>query len=230
MRARVFELAEALFQSIRMQLSVERYQAIDVGRGANLDTIDVPLNNRPWLVQQFGEIRHLEGEDQKLRALERIVHWTDPGPGGFYDDLGNPAREPHLVRGPGFAEDPTFQRSTYTGFGYRPEWRRSWCTHAEVSYGRSLEMSYDRLDPHASYLLRVVYAGNDFQTRLRLTANDSWEIHADRLREDPVRPVEFAIPAEATKQGSLHLKWSRLPGLGGSGRGCSVAEVWLIRK
>jgi hypothetical protein len=39
LRARVFELAEALYQSIRMQLSVDRYKAIAVGRGANLDTI-----------------------------------------------------------------------------------------------------------------------------------------------------------------------------------------------
>ena len=45
-RARTFELAEALFQSIRMQLSVVRYQAIAVGRGANLDAIDYGLNNR----------------------------------------------------------------------------------------------------------------------------------------------------------------------------------------
>src|SRR6185295_10485517 len=37
-RARIFELAEALFQSIRMQLSVSRYKAISVDRGANLDT------------------------------------------------------------------------------------------------------------------------------------------------------------------------------------------------
>ena len=49
LRARVFELAEALFQSIRMQLSVPRYKAIDVGRGATLDTIDQVLNNRLWL-------------------------------------------------------------------------------------------------------------------------------------------------------------------------------------
>ena len=48
-RARVFELAEALFQSIRMQLSVPRYKAIVVDRGATLDTVDVPLNNRLWL-------------------------------------------------------------------------------------------------------------------------------------------------------------------------------------
>ena len=45
-RGRVFEMAEALFQSIRMHLSVERYKAISVGRGANLDTIDHPLNSR----------------------------------------------------------------------------------------------------------------------------------------------------------------------------------------
>jgi hypothetical protein len=38
LRSRVFELGEALFQSIRMQLSVEKYQAIAVGRGANLNT------------------------------------------------------------------------------------------------------------------------------------------------------------------------------------------------
>ena len=46
LRARIFALAEALFQSIRMQLSVPRYKAISVGRGATLDTVDVPLNNR----------------------------------------------------------------------------------------------------------------------------------------------------------------------------------------
>jgi len=40
-----------------MQLSVERYKAISVGRGANLDTIDAPLNNRLWLKAQFQEIR-----------------------------------------------------------------------------------------------------------------------------------------------------------------------------
>ena len=43
LRARVFELAEALFQSIHMQLSVSRYQAIGLGRGANLDSIDFAL-------------------------------------------------------------------------------------------------------------------------------------------------------------------------------------------
>ena len=62
LRARVFELAEALFQSIHMQLSVPRYKAIDVGRGATLDTIDQVLNNRPWLKGRFAAIRTLGTE------------------------------------------------------------------------------------------------------------------------------------------------------------------------
>src|SRR5262249_17678019 len=83
-RARVFDLAEALYQSIRMQLSVERSQAISAGRGANLDTIALPLNNRLWLKQRFADLRKLTDEAARLQALDDIVGWTNPGPGGFY--------------------------------------------------------------------------------------------------------------------------------------------------
>ena len=79
LRARTFELAEALFQSIRMQLSVPRYQAIAVGRGANLDLIDHPLNNGPWLRAQFSEIRAMGSESDRLNAIDSIVNWTNPG-------------------------------------------------------------------------------------------------------------------------------------------------------
>ncbi|MGH9665385.1 MAG: hypothetical protein ACRD9L_13260, partial [Bryobacteraceae bacterium] len=88
-RARVFELAEALFQSIRMQLSVPLYKAEAPERGANLDMIDMPLNNRVWLLARFAEIRKMTDERQRLAALDEIVNWTNPGPGGFYDNLGS---------------------------------------------------------------------------------------------------------------------------------------------
>src|SRR5207247_3442514 len=58
-RARIFELAEALYRSIGMQLSVPLYKAKAVDRGANLDNIDVPLNDRLWLEEQFSAIREL---------------------------------------------------------------------------------------------------------------------------------------------------------------------------
>ena len=73
LRARAFELAEALFQSIRMQLSVKKYQAIRTNRGANLDEIDKPLNHRTDLKNRFNEIRKLSSEKDRLKAIADIV-------------------------------------------------------------------------------------------------------------------------------------------------------------
>jgi hypothetical protein len=229
-RARVFELAEALFQSIRMQLSVERYQAIDIGRGANLDTIDLPLNNTPWLRHRFAEIRSLPEEADRLRAIDGILHWTDPGAGGCYDDLGNPTRQPHLVKGPGFADDPDFRRSALTGFSYPPHGRLSWRRHAESLYEAPLIMRYEDLDPAALYRLRVLYAGDAARWKIRLVAGEGTEVHPFIEKPRPLQPLEFDLPPEATATGELTLTWQREPGLGGNGRGCQVAEVWLMRR
>ena len=233
-RARVHELAEALYQSIRAQLSVVRYKAIAVGRGANLDAIDVPLNNRPWLTYKFGEIRKLATEADQLKAIDEIVNWTNPGPGGFYDDLGNLTQQPHLVRGLGSDKDPDFLESSLVGVagggrGQQVPWRYSWKNHAESMFDVPLEMRYSDLDPSAQYKVRVVYAGES-QRPIRLTADDKYEIHPLLKREFPPKPLEFDISAEATKDGQLSLKWYREPGLGDAGRGCQVSEVWLIKK
>jgi hypothetical protein len=139
-RQRVYTLAEALFQSIRQQLSVERYGAIAVGRGATLDSFETPLNNRGWLLARFAEAAALPGEAERLAAIARIVHWTDPGAGGFYDDLGSPSQQPHLVKGLSYEEDPQRLKSTLTGFGYAPDWRLSWMTHAESLWDTPLKM------------------------------------------------------------------------------------------
>jgi hypothetical protein len=238
-RARVFELAEALYQSIRMQLSVERYKAISVGRGANLDSIDVPLNNRPWLKAQFVEIRKLDSEAARVARLDEIVNWTNPGPGGFYDDLGNAAHQPHLVfepaqqvleprlpskpRPPGYAADPEFRNVPLAHFEERPTARRSWLDQALALFDAPLTMHYQGLDARAQYKLKVVYGGGP----IRLVANDNIEIHAGLTKT--YQPIEFDIPPAATAGGKLTLTWTRSPGGGGSGRGCQVAEVSLMR-
>jgi len=220
LRARIFELAEALFQSIRMQLSVARYKAISVDRGANLDTIDAPLNNRLWLAQRFHELRKLSTESERLAGIVKIVNWADPGPGGFYDDLGDIRRQPHLVRGEG----------TLVGFGPSGTRRRSWWDHAEALYDAPLHMHYAGLDSHAEYKIRVVYAGDSPRRKIQLVAGGRWQVHPYIEKRAPVAPVEFSIPHEATERGELDLTWSGEPGLGGNGRGCQVSEVWLIKK
>ena len=219
-RARIFELAEALFQSIRMQLSVPRYKAISVDRGANLDTVDAPLNNRLWLAQRFKELREASDESARLAGIQEILHWTDPGPGGFYDDLGDVMRQPHLVRGAG----------TIMGFGPAGTRRRSWWDQAEALYDAPLRMHYSGLDTTAGYKIRVVYAGENPRRKMRLVAGGKWEIHALIEKSSPLRPLEFDIPHDASENGELDLAWWGEPGLGGSGRGCQVSEVWLIKK
>jgi len=230
-RQRVYVLAEALFQSIRQQLSVERYRAIAVGRGATLDSFETPLNNRGWLVARFAEASALPSEAERLAAIDRIVHWTDPGVGGFYDDLGNPSQQPHLVKGLPYEEDPQRFKSTLTGFGYAADWRLSWMTHAESLWDTPLQMRYSGLDRTARYRVRVVYAGDVFNTNgIRLVANDTYEIHPLMKKESPIKPMEFDVPVEATRGGELTLTFTGPPGIGSSGRGNQIAEVWLLRK
>jgi len=243
LRARVFELGEALFQSIRMQLSVEKYQAIAVGRGANLNTIDFPLNNRIWLKQQFSEIRKPMTERERAERLDEIVNRQNPGPGGFYDDLGNLMQQPHLVRGPGFEKDPSLLESSVVsivsqsdgatgdfaliGMGMQPAGPVSWWDLAESYYDTPLRMRYTGLDQSAQYKVRVVYAG-DMQRDMRLVADEKFEVHP--LLKKEKRPLEFDIPPAATADGELNLSWFQAPGSRGAGRGCQVAEIWLIKK
>src|SRR5690606_33973640 len=68
-RKRVFELADDLFKSIQMQTSVARYGAISVDRGATLDMVDVPLNNRVWLEARFASLRDETDEAKRLAGL-----------------------------------------------------------------------------------------------------------------------------------------------------------------
>ncbi len=73
-RARTFELAEALYQSIRMQLSVKKYKAIRPRRGANLDQIDKPLNKREDMKKDFSRIQSLSKEKQRLSAIANLLN------------------------------------------------------------------------------------------------------------------------------------------------------------
>ncbi len=229
-RARVFELAEALFQSIHMQLSVERYKAIAIDRGANLDAIDFALNNRVWLENRFHEIRAMASEPERLAKIGEILNWTDPGPGGFYDALGFVNQRPHLVLGESYAQDPDFLKSPLISFGVSPQrgWRTSWAANGEIMQDRPLRMLYTGLDPVAHYKIRISYGGDARRIAVRLTANGV-EVHPYREKGATPEPVEFDLPPQATSSGTMTLEWTRTPGLGGNGRGTQVSEVWLIK-
>ena len=228
---RIFELADRLFHHVGIQLSTKLYNASSWERGANLDRIDIPLNDRVWLFKEFARIRGLGSEREKAGAIQVICSWRSPAPGSFYDDLGSPANESHLSPGNGYREDPELYHAAIDGVADRtPEdgWRWSQLTYAETLYETPLALDYSGLIPNRRYRLRVTYAGEDYSLPMRLAANRSIELQGPRQRKLNPENVEFEIPVVATQAGRLHLEWTRPPGLGGSGRGNQVAEVWLI--
>jgi len=224
LRTRLFMLADRLFASVRLQLSVGRYGASDVERGANLDRVDTDLTGRAFLSRAIASA----SDDA---ALARIADRARAAEGALYDDLGRPDAEPHLVRGAGFAADPQFYRSAIDGVAdhvAEEGWLPSELDYAETLYDAPIRLHYQGLDRHRRYRLIATYAGEDYALPMRLVANGRFQIHQPIARPGNPSAVEFAIPAEATRTGTLDLAWTRPPGLGGSGRGHQIAETWLI--
>ncbi len=228
-RVRVDQLAEALFQSIQMQLSVKRYRAIEVGRGTTQDSIDTPLNDRLWLESEFASIRALPTERERLERLTKLENRTNPGPGGFYDNLGNFTGRNRVVPGAEFGASPDFRKSWVIGFDdnsttYPMSWRR----FALALYEQPLRLRYEGLDKSGAYRIHVVYGGENQRVNVRLTAEGA-EIHPFMKKPLPVRPIEFDLPTSATADGVLELEFQQESGRGGNGRGCQVSEVFLIK-
>ena len=108
LRARIVELCERLFRSIGLQTSVAKYHASGAERGAVLDFVDNPLNNRWWLEDEFTKIRAMPARSREGGAAQSCcATWEHPGPGSFYDAVGRSSRSrPHVVRGDGEDANP----------------------------------------------------------------------------------------------------------------------------
>jgi hypothetical protein len=245
---RLFALAAELFHDWGIQLSVPLYGASNWERGSNLDKVDTPLNDGAWIEYKIAEALAKPDAASRTEALQAIANWEHPVPGAIYDDLGDPAHEPHLMRGEGWLKDPQLYKTAIDSIADRtlnpdpspdpfakpepkhPEmpWRFSWLTYAETLYETPLHLRYAGLDRKASWKVRITYAGEDYALPLSLTANGNIEIHPAHLRKSNPETVEFAIPPTATANGTLTLSWVGPSGSPGSGRGRQVAEVWLI--
>lgn len=123
----------------------------------------------------------------------------------------------------------------WTDLGYRPrsDWRMSWCRHADAMSDLPLRMHYTNLDKTARYKVRIVYTGgrcyHGEPVHVCFFA-DGIDIHPLIAKPDPVRPIEFDIPADATQDGELTLTWYSEPGRGAAGRGVHLGEVWLLKE
>jgi hypothetical protein len=217
LRARIIDLCEQLWHSINLQTSVKKYSASGAERGAVLDFIDHPLNNRWWLEDEFARIRKLASEGEKAKRLRELAAWEKPGEGSFYDDLGNIAKMPHVVRGEGEDHDPLFW------------WWDDGKSRARLSWQVTMwpgAMVYEGLDPKGQYVVRTTGYG---QALLKI---DGGRVQPSIDGKEMSDFKEFPVPAGCLVDGRLELTWDRAGDEEHLNwrRKSRLAEVWLLRR
>ncbi|MCB9769927.1 MAG: hypothetical protein H6752_17145 [Candidatus Omnitrophica bacterium] len=225
MRRRIFDLGDILFKLIGYQTSIPRYQASGTERGCILDFINHPLNNRWWLEDEFKRIRSFKTDGEKIDRLLTIADWENPGPGSFYDDVGNIEKSEHVIRGERLNTDPLLETDPCPGYMWwdngSSRTRLSWPIYMDWPVG----MRYEHLDPEASYTIRITGQGDSL---LRIDGEIATHtVYGKKIGEFK----EFPIPKEALADGKIELTWDKPDEEHLNWREQShLAEVWLLKE
>jgi hypothetical protein len=208
LRQRILDLGEALYRSIGLQSSVALYGASGAERGAVLDFLDLPLNNRYWLEDEIAKAQNLE-PSQRMQRYRELAAWEDPGPGGYYDDLGHIERSPRVSG----RFSPTYW------------WLDQGRSRMRLSQQLTMwpeRITYEALEPAARYVLRTSGYGKHLPSAngVRLQQTSSGERN------------EFVIPAELYRERKLEITFT-IPGDEGHlnwRQHSRLAEVWLVKQ
>ncbi len=244
LKARCMALADSLFRSFGAQLTVEKHHAMP-GRGNFIDNIDVPVNDAMWLLDQLSGTEKLATEQERLLAINKILHRTDPGPGGFYDNFGSTSAWKRIRAQKTWAEDPGSLESPRVSFGVGltgVDWVHevvakgfegqttplAWMNQINTLYDTPLVIEYDNLDANSEYTLKIAYTGR-FRSSMKLMADGVLIHNYIRMGTKPM--FEFSLPKEVTSDGKVTFTWTCGQEDKGEGeRGSQVAEIWLVRR
>jgi len=213
LKEKVFQYGEDLFQSIGAQTSVPKYNARSAERGAVLDFIDYPLNNRWWLEDEFKKIREYKTEEEKLAKLEFIRTYENPGEGSFYDNISS-ADAKHVTSETDDAIDYLWENNGLS--------RKRLSTQL---FQFSPVLEYDELDPKSDYMIRVSGYGEAL-----LRANGK-RLKPTKYEKGFEQFKEFPLPKDLINDGKLvitfdkpdeeHLNWRKQS---------RVTDVWILKQ
>lgn len=223
-RQKIVDLCESLWQIAGFQTSVEKYNASGLERGAVLDFVDYPLNNRRWLEDELAKARALPQTEQAAR-LREMGTWENPAGCLYYDYVGDVSKSTHIVRGEEANTDPAYERHPLPDWMWwedgRTRVRQSWIGFMNWPEA----MRYEALDPDSDYVIRV-------------TGYNECLLRADGQRLTPTvygkgigEIKEFPVPRDLYKDAALiltfdrpeesHLNWREQSRLN---------EVWVIKR
>ncbi|MBS1668718.1 MAG: hypothetical protein JST58_15180 [Bacteroidetes bacterium] len=224
LRKKVIDLCDALYHSIGLQTSVKKYKASGEERGAVLDFLDFPLNNRWWMEDKFASIKKMPAEEQ-AKALKEIANWENPGEGSFYDDIGNVSKSPHVIRGESWVNDPLMRKSDNPSF----DWWENGFSRQRHSFMCNLRwpvaLEYNGIDSTADYIVRETGYGECL-----LKVNGQRLDHT--LYGKGIGEIkEFPVPKNLIKNGKITITFDEINKDDINWRKQSRAtEIWLIKK
>ncbi|WP_130838049.1 hypothetical protein [Lachnoclostridium sp. Marseille-P6806] len=247
------KLADLLYQTCRIQLTVKRHMGQNWIRGAYLETAGMPLNEYQYLMQSFKRIERLDSEEERAKALQHLNAGRNVGDGNIYCNLGSYEGFSHVTHyrtwkeDPGYLRTPLMDHSIYglvalfremDGWYYEFPMPLSWAANATVLYGTPLEVTFDSLDPDAEYELRVFYPHSlQKSVSLMQAPREEMQVHfwagncllADSIPGQGLSEAAcwiYDLPKESYSSGTLRLKWQ----VYGTRKAFAVSEIRIIRK
>ena len=204
-----------------------------------MDQIDRPLADSEWIEYSLTQIEQKSSNRERIEAIEALINRTNPGEGGLYFNLGDYSTE-HITRiEASYAEDPSHLETPHCGLGVKMlkgfvmtangfsghPIPRTWHKQVGIYYDQPLALSFEGLDPAASYRLRIVYTGeaNKFNSHVNCEAEGILLQPTMRLEGDIVK--EYELPREVSADGRVTLKWQSAEGE----RGCHIAEIFFLK-
>lgn len=213
LKQKVVDYCEALFQSVGLQTSVPKYNARGPERGAILDFIDYPLNNRWWLEDEFKKVLEMKSEVEKVARLDFIRNYENPGEGSFYDNISS-ADAKHVTSETDDAIDYLWENDGLS--------RKRLSTQL---FQFTPVLEYTGLDPNSDYLIRVAGFGE-----VLLRANGE-RLTPTKYEKGFEQFKEFPLSKGLIKDGKLkitfekpdeeHLNWRQQS---------RVTDVWVLKK
>ncbi|MFT4016707.1 MAG: hypothetical protein QM668_07065 [Agriterribacter sp.] len=212
LRKRVETLCENLYQSIGLQTSVPKYKAKGYERGAVLDFVDYPLNNRWWLADEFEKLKKEPAEKQVARLL-LIGKWENPGSGNYYDDISSVSKGPRVKT---ISDDATDIAWWDNGKSRR---RLSFQT-----FQRCPVIEYTNLDPNTRYMIRVCGSGD------ALIRADGQRLSPILYSKESETFKEWIVPLNANADGKMTITFDEPEESDLNWRNQSkIFDIWLLR-
>jgi len=245
-REKCLDLADRLFAHIGAQLTVSKHQGASITRGAFVEAIDTPLNDMAYLLSAFNVIRSMEEESSRKKALDAIIHRTDPGEGGFYTNF---AADQSLLRveiahewkeDPGYLHtalirhNPGLLETAYSilngSNSYTLLCRETlnrilpgltspplaWISNLSTYYSAPIKVTYSNLDCYSSYTLQVMGLWGN-DVEMLLNGRST----ADDSIEHRGLMETFEVTPDMIPNGVLEIVWDKE---------AYINEIWLKKE